>query len=118
MRASAEVLETRAGFVTGHVEADRIALRARGVVELVAVALGLQFGRRLVLRQVIAAERPILLDDPPHLGLDRREVVGAQRTIQIDIVVESVLERGTVDQLRFGKEFADGLGHHVGRAVP
>ena len=53
-----------------------------------------------------------------HLRLDLLEVGGRERSWQVEVVVEAVLDGGTDAELRVGEELEHGRGHHVRRAVP
>ena len=70
-------------------------------------------------RQLVAHERLVGLDDLAHLGLDRGEVVVAERLAagQLEVVVEAVLDRRADRELGAGEQLRDGLGHDVRRRV-
>ena len=59
--------------------------------------------------------RPGQLD---HAALDALEIIGRERLRHVEVVVESLFDRRTDGQLRFGKQLLGGLGHQVRRAVP
>jgi hypothetical protein len=64
-------------------------------------------------------ERLVVIDDLAHAGLDRREVVVAERAPvrEVEVVVEAVLDRRSDRELGAGEQLRDGLGHHVGGRV-
>ena len=62
-------------------------------------------------------ERLGVLDDPGHLGLDRREVVLGEGPVgQVDVVVEAVGRGRAEGEPRAGEEPQDGPGHDVARS--
>ena len=65
-----------------------------------------------------AVEALALLDDLAHRGLDLREVLGHERGLDVEVVVEAVLDRRADAELRVGEELLHGLGHHVRGGVP
>ena len=115
--AAAEVLERAMA-----VEADRRSLRLGEVLDdldlerLTCASLQVD---RLCARQVAGAlegqARGLLL---AHLRLDLLEVGGRQRTRQVEVVVEAVLDGRTDAELRLREELQDGGSHHVRGAVP
>ncbi len=66
-----------------------------------------------------AGERLVGLDDLAHPGLDRGEVVLAERAPagQLEVVVEAVLDRRADRVLGAREQLGHGLGHHVRRRV-
>jgi hypothetical protein len=88
------------------------------VVHLVLVPLALQALHSRLDRQLVTGERPILLHDLRHLPLDPRKIVGGDRRVQRDVVIEPVLQRRAVRQLRLRPKPLDRLGHHVRGRVP
>jgi hypothetical protein len=58
------------------------------------------------------------LDDPPHLGLDRRQVLVGDRPRCPHVVVEPLPDRGAEGEFDAVEEPHHGPGHHVGRGVP
>ena len=70
-------------------------------------------------RQAEPLERLGVLDDPGHLGLDRREVVlGEAAAGHVDVVVEAVGGGRAEGEPDAREEPHDGPGHDVGRRVP
>jgi hypothetical protein len=76
--------------------------------------------QRIGRRHLVADERLIGLDDLGHLGLDRGEVVVAERLAagQFEVVVEPVLDRRTDGELRSLEQLRDRLRHDMRRRVP
>src|SRR5262249_44530036 len=64
-----------------------------------------------------ALERLGVGDYVAHLLLDAGEILFANQCRRIDVVIETVFERGTECQLRTGKQTKNGAGHDVGAAV-
>jgi hypothetical protein len=118
VRAAAEVLEAPRTGLPGDVEAQRLAVGALRVVELVLIALGPQLGQRRLARHLVAYERPILRDDLRHPLLDAGEILRREVVVQVDVVVEPVLDRRAVHELGLGPEAAERLGHHVRATMP
>ena len=58
-----------------------------------------------------------LLDDLAHPGLDLDQVLGDERGLDVEVVVEAVLDRRADAELRVGEEVLHGLGEHVGGRV-
>ena len=73
----------------------------------------------LVGRHLGAGEGLVGGDDLAHPGLDRPEVVVAERAPagQLEVVVEAVLDRRADRELGPREELRDGLGHDVRRRV-
>jgi hypothetical protein len=85
---------------------------------LEVLALALEQGDRRVLGHDAALHRQGFADDPGHLGLDLREVFGAERRGARKIVVEAVLDHRPDGDLGVGKQALHGLGQQVRRGVP
>ncbi len=117
VRTAAEVLEVAGAGLAGDVEAQRVAVGALGVVDLVGVALSAELLHGCGARHVAAPERAVLLRDLLHLGFDRQEVVRRQAVVEFDVVVEAVLNRRPVGEFRAWPEGANGLGHDVRTAM-
>ncbi len=64
----------------------------------------------------LLAEGRVALDDLVHLGLDARDVVGVERLLLGEVVVEAVLDHRPDGDLGAGPQRLHGLGHDV-RAV-
>ena len=100
------------------VERDRL---ARGDVveqlELVLLALRREAPPGLVTAHDLAPERPVGGDDLGHARLDPREVLGVERLVAREVVVEPVLDRRADRHLGPRVEILDRLGHDVGAVV-
>ncbi len=72
----------------------------------------------LVAAKVKPLERLGRLDDRLHLLLDPFKILLADRLVQPDVVVETVVDRRTEGELNAGKDSHHGPGHHVGTTVP
>ena len=81
----------------------------------VALAFGLEEGDGLVAVVDLAGEGGVAGDDLAHLGFDRREVLGGERGVAGEIVVEAVLDCRADGDLGAGEEFLHGFGQHVAR---
>ena len=111
MRAAAEVGEGSAA-----VERDRLSGgNVRESLELVAL-VGEEL-RRLPARHLESLEGQIVRDQPEHLGLDRREVLGRDPVIEVDIVVEALLRGGPDVKLHVGIQATKRGRHDMGGAV-
>ena len=60
-----------------------------------------------------ALEALVLLDDLAHRGLDLDQVLGHERGLDVEVVVEAVLDRRADAELGLGEELLHGLRHHV-----
>src|SRR5271157_2572777 len=102
------------------VERDLLALRDVGEpAELVALlSPGPDYLGGLRAADLAADERLVLVDDPPHLGLDPREVLGRELVVQVYVVVEPGVGRGADVELGIGKDAKDGRRHDVRSRVP
>ena len=113
VRAAAEV-----PVVAALVERDRLALGdVREALDLVGLAASLEELPRLLARHLDALEGVVRLRDLGHLGLDRGEVLLAEAVLEVEVVVESVVRRGSDVELRVGPELGDGVCHDVRRTV-
>ena len=54
----------------------------------------------------------------PHLLLDLLQIIGRQRSVEINVVVETVLDDGTDAKLRFGVKLLNAGRHQMGQRVP
>ncbi len=99
-------LDALAG-VTSALEADELELE---------LLLG-QLGPGLVLGDDATREALALPDDVAHLLLDGREVLGRERPLGQEVVVEAVLDGRTDAEQRPGEQLLHGLGQHVRRRV-
>ena len=101
--------------------APSAALAAPGALEpdqLELVGLAGQLGARLVVADHAAREGLALLDDLLHLLVDAAEVLGGERGLDVEVVVEAVVDRRADAELGVGVELLHRLRHHVGRRVP
>jgi hypothetical protein len=72
-------------------------------------------GPPLLRRQLAADERMVRRDRLPHPRLDRDQVVGRQRSVELEVVVEAVGDRRADPELRARVQVEDRLGHDVRR---
>jgi hypothetical protein len=112
MRAAAEVepiaLEVDPDLLVGRDRIDQL--------DLEHFALALEHLAGAVPVPHLLGERPVAGDDLAHPALDRREIVGRERLVTEEVVVEAVLDHRADRHLRAGKEALDRLGEHM-RAV-
>jgi len=66
----------------------------------------------------LAGDRLVARDDLAHARLDPLQIVGRERLLAVEIVIESVLDRGAEGHLRSGVQLLHGLGHDMRRVVP
>ena len=85
-------------------------------LQLVALAQRLEAPPRLVAAHHLAPERLVRGDDLGHARLDPLEVLGRERLVAGEVVVEAVLDRRADRDLGAGIEVLHRLGHDV-RAV-
>ena len=71
----------------------------------------------IVPRPHLLREGAIALDDLAHLRLDLRQVVGGERLVPEEVVVEAVFDHRADGHLRAGVKLLHRLGHHVRRVV-
>ena len=83
------------------------------VDDLQLVGLVLQLGPGLVVADDPPGEALPLLDDLAHALLDPVQVLGNERLLDVEVVVEAVLDRRPDAQLRLREQVLDGLGEHV-----
>ena len=110
VRATAEV-----GEAVLLVERDLLARGERlGDLDLVGLAIGAEARDSVLARRLdaLVGVRPAL-QDRAHLVLDAGQVALTRRFREIEVVVETVLDRGPDRDLRAGPEVLDGLGHEV-----
>ena len=122
-----EVLEARrVGHVRAATEIDERTVGIRRD-DLVVSQLGepLELERivgeqllRLRASDLIAHERILLGRDLPHLVLERGEILRRERLGDLEVVVESVVDRRTEPDLRVRAQAPDGGRQHVGGGMP
>ena len=131
VRPAAEVLPGHLALAV-HVVVDRqlagpdlgartfrcVGRRALQPDQLQLVGLLGQLVARLVVGDRSALEALVLLDDLAHPGLDLLEVLGHERGLHVEVVVEAVLHRRPDAELCVGEQVLDRLGEHVRGRVP
>ena len=65
-----------------------------------------------------AHEGMVLLGDLMHQLLDLLEILGLERTVHLEVVVEAVLDGGPDGELGLREELHHGRSHEMGRGVP
>ncbi len=96
------------------VQRDRLGRRQiLNELGLVLLALGLEEGDGLVAVDHGALELRAAADDVPHLCFDGREIVGRERLVAGEIVIETVLDRRPDGDLGAGIELLHRLGQNV-----
>jgi hypothetical protein len=85
--------------------------------DLVCLALVAEDLFRLVARPHFLREGFVAAYDLAHLLLDGREIVGRERLVSGEIVVEAVFDDRTDGHLRTGPQFLHSLRQHVGCIV-
>ena len=73
--------------------------------------------RRLPARDLLPHKRLVLVGDLLHLGLDPHQVLGGELVLEIDVVVEPGVGRGTDVQLRIGIDAKERRRQDVRRRV-
>ena len=114
MRTAAEVHERAAA-----IDADLLAPFGQIGNRLNLVVLAL-FGKQrpsLVGFDRLVLEPVGLFGQPGHGPLDLREIIGAQLPRQLEIVVETVLDRRPEAKFGLGKDLLDRGGHNVRAGV-
>ncbi len=97
------------GAVSGRLLADQLELER----------LVLQFLACVVQALDDAAGEPLRpLDDLLHALLELRQVLGSEGAVDLEVVVEAVLDRGTDAELGLGELLLHRLGEDVCRGVP
>lgn len=79
---------------------------------------GGEVGEGVVAGHFDADEGGVGLGDLGHFGFDALEIVGADGVVQVDVVVETAFDGGSIDEFGLGPEAADGFGHDAGAGVP
>ena len=100
------------------VERDRLPLG--DVVEqldLVVLALRLEPAPGVLAAHDLAAKRLVRRDDLGHAGLDPLQILGMERLVTREVVVEPVLDRRADGHLGARVQILDRLGHDVGAVV-
>ena len=97
---------------------DRVALGdALDDLRLVRLADAAEEPRRLGAIPRLASHGLVAGHDLPHSFLDSLEVVGGERLVAGEVVVEAVLDGGPDGDLRLGMKLLDRLGEDVRRVV-
>ncbi len=97
---------------------DRLAGRqVADQLGLEGLALALEQPDRGVALPHLADQLLIAVDDLGHLLLDGGEVVGRERLLAGEVVIESVLDRRADGHLGAGEQLLHRLGQHVGGVV-
>ena len=78
----------------------------------------LKYARALSLDQSSRVISSPDLEQLVHLLLDALQVLGRERRLNFEVVVETVLDGRSDGELRSRKQLLDGMGHHVRRRVP
>ncbi len=113
MRAPAEIEP-----VALRVELDLLALGNRvDQLELEVFALLLEERLRGVAIDDLAGEGPVARDDLRHLRLDPREIVGRERLLAREVVIEAVVDHRADGDLRAGIKLLHRFRHHMRRVV-
>ncbi len=86
--------------------------------ELALVRLVGELGEGVGVGDLAAVEGLPLVDDPLHDLLEGLEVLGGERGLDVEVVVEAVTDRRADPEPGRGVDLLDGLGEHVGGAVP
>ena len=100
------------------VERDRLPLG--DVVEqldLVVLALRLEPAPGVLAAHHLAAKRLVRRDDLGHAGLDPLQILGMERLVAREVVVEPVLDRRADGHLGARVQILDRLGHDVGAVM-
>ena len=87
-----------------------------GPFGLERLTLGLPFGDQLVAFPHLARQRQVGGDDTAHLLFDQRQLVVAERAAvggRREIIIETVVRRGTEGDLRAGKQSLHCLRQHM-----
>src|SRR5262249_27634743 len=117
VRPPAEVGEVVGAVVRLRVEGD-VALRGVHELELVRLVLSLETAARLLTGDLRARPRAALLQLAPDLLLDSREVLLANRLREIEVVVETVVDRRADRDLHARVKATDGLREQMRGGVP
>jgi len=100
------------------VERDRLAGRNRSDdLRLVVLADRLEVTHRVIARHDRAHHRLVEAREFGHLVFDRREILGRERPLVGEVVVEPVLDDRADCDLRIGKELLDRIGEQVRRGM-
>ena len=104
--------------VAGAIGGDR--LRARQVADqlgLEGLALAFEQGDGGLALPDLPDQLFIAVDNLGHLLLDGGEVVGRERFLAVEVVIEAVIDRRADGHLGTGEQLLHGLGEDVGRVV-
>ena len=114
MRPAAEIDELPLPVEGQRRVAGQAGFDVLGLQGLVQAADDLQ---RLLPRHLHPLEGLVGLDDPPHLGLDQRQILVGDRPARPHVVIEAMAHRGAEGELHAVEEPHHRPGHHVGRRV-
>ena len=104
--------------VTLAVQRDHLGIRqVADQLGLVSLALGLEERDAFIAVDHAAHERRVPADDLAHLRLDGGKILGGERLVAGEIVVEPVLDRRPDRDLGAGKQRLHCLGQHMGAIV-
>ncbi len=81
--------------------------------DLEGLALGLEIALRLVAADGALGERLIARDDFAHLLLDRGKILGRERRVAEEVVIEAVFDDRADGHLRARPQSLHGLGQHM-----
>ena len=90
----------------------------RDDLRLVVLAHRFEILDRVVARHFRAHDGLVLFREFRHARLDRGEILGRERALVREVVVEAVLDDRTDRHLRVGKQVLDRVGEQVRRRVP
>ena len=109
MRPAAEVEP-----VALRIELDLFAFGNRvDQLDLEGLALLLEQLLRLLAIYYLASERPIASHDLAHLRFDLGQILGRERLVACEVVIEAILDDWADGDLRTGVELLHRLSHHM-----
>jgi hypothetical protein len=87
-------------------------------LELEPLAQALEARPRPLAAHLLAGEPLVGLDDLGHAGLDPGQILGRERLVPVEVVIEAVLDRRADRDLGAGEQVLHRLGHDVRAVVP